>query len=221
MAVVQISESKEGDTNILLSVQELILQRAPYFHLGPIDMGCEKGSMTLVTGPNGSGKTTLLRALAGLFPSKKGIISFSCAAVKEGPACLLIESGKGLHSFLTVNQHLHIWAALSGPTAQYTKKERCKQIDKAIKMWELGSIKKRLSSSLSQGQKQRVLLARLSLSHHLIWLLDEPFQALDKKARATLRDVLRAHLDKGGMIVGVCHENSFPHISQKIEVGHD
>lgn len=218
MAVVQIFEDEGGGKDVPLNVRELVLQRAPYFRIGPLNMTCQKGSMTLVTGPNGSGKTTFLRALAGLFSPKKGVISFSCAAVRERATCLLIESGKGLHSALTVNQHLQVWAALSGSSDQFIKKERSKPIEKVSEIWGLSSIQKRLPSTLSQGQKQRVLLARLSLSRHLIWLLDEPFQALDTKGRTILTQVLSEHLGKGGMIIGVCHESSFPHITQKIEI---
>ena len=59
---------------------------------------------------------------------------------------------------------------------------------------------------LSQGQKRRVALARLLLSKATLWILDEPFTALDSAAVNVLQGILAAHLNNGGMVILTTHQ---------------
>jgi heme exporter protein A len=60
--------------------------------------------------------------------------------------------------------------------------------------------------SLSQGQKRRTALASLLLSESTLWILDEPFSALDVKAVDFLQSVISKHIDKGGMVILTTHQ---------------
>ncbi len=73
---------------------------------------------------------------------------------------------------------------------------------------------------LSAGQRQRVALARLALFDGALWMLDEPFTALDKASRALLESLIDRHLDDGGIVVIATHQAfTTRHQRQDIELG--
>jgi heme exporter protein A len=166
-----------------------------------------------VTGENGSGKTSLLRILCGLLPAEEGRILWhgeDIRACKERYLASLIYIGhlNSLKEDLTPVENVTISARLAGEEISEGK------IYEALEAVGLTRAVHRLPTRvLSQGQKRRVSLARLWLSPRPLWILDEPFAALDASATGLLMQRLRLHLDNGGIVIAATH--------QEIDVGAD
>jgi heme exporter protein A len=173
----------------------------------------QRGRLLAVTGENGSGKTSLLRMLCGLLPAEEGRILWQgvdVRACREHYLASLIYIGhlNSLKDDLTPVENVMISARLAGEEISEGKTRE------ALEAIGLARALQRLSTRvLSQGQKRRVSLARLWLSDRSLWILDEPFAALDASATGLLTQQLRSHLNNGGIVIAATH--------QEIEVGAD
>ncbi|MDJ0741658.1 MAG: cytochrome c biogenesis heme-transporting ATPase CcmA [Gammaproteobacteria bacterium] len=163
------------------------------------------GELLHLKGHNGSGKTTLLRALAGLLLPESGEIRWhgqNIRSLREEYSRHLLYLGhlNGIKGDLTAVENLRIGAVLDGFDLD----------DK--RAWQvLGDIGLRgredlPTKHLSQGQKRRVALARLLVNSARVWILDEPFTALDVAAVQLLQDVIHAHVDGGGIAIVTTHQ---------------
>jgi heme exporter protein A len=162
------------------------------------------GALTVV-GPNGSGKTTLLRALAGLTEASMRRIAWQHEPVAVRSAAwraqlAYVGHKAGHKEELTAAENLELACALEGGLATAADRRRA--------LTEVGLAARSDSpvKRLSQGQKQRLSLARLALSLRPLWLLDEPAAALDADARALLGALLARHLARGGVAVIATHD---------------
>jgi heme exporter protein A len=162
------------------------------------------GQTCQLVGPNGSGKTTLLMALCGLFEDYTGSIEWRnqsrALSVGEWPDVGLFMSPKlGLSPMLTPEENLSWFAGLMGLDVTQT------QILDALAQIGFDRRILRPVSTLSSGQQQRVKLARLFLGFRPVWVLDEPFTALDLAAVAHLEQVLWTHAERGGLVFFTSH----------------
>ena len=159
-----------------------------------------------VGGENGSGKTSLLRMLAGLSPVEAGEILW-----KEGRIAALGEEyrrnlaflghSNGLKDDLTAVENLRYALALAGLEAGDIA------LRAALGAQGLASVADLPARLLSQGQKRRVALCRLGFSADKpLWVLDEPFAALDAASVARVAAVVVAHLRTGGMAIFTTHQ---------------
>ena len=158
-----------------------------------------------VTGPNGSGKTTLLRILAGLTAPASGTIRLGGETVAPFDARLrdhVAFSGHhpALKDELTAVENLMALVALAGARAT------SEQIVKALERVQLTRQRMLPARVLSQGQRRRIGLARLTLVDKPLWILDEPTTALDSDGIALLTSLLRQHLDADGAAVIATHQ---------------
>ncbi|MCC6534300.1 MAG: cytochrome c biogenesis heme-transporting ATPase CcmA [Burkholderiales bacterium] len=170
-----------------------------------IDLAVSPGAALFLVGPNGSGKTTLLRALAGLTEPAAGEVRWNGrdAALRSAVWRMqLTYAGHkpGHKDELSVAENLELACDLDG--GQVGAAERAQALQRVGLARRAALQVKRLS----QGQKQRLTLARLSLSRRKLWLLDEPTAALDSDARVLLGDILRAHLARGGVALVATHD---------------
>jgi len=189
--------------------------------LEAIDLACARGERELfsglnvtvtpgllfaIVGENGSGKSSLLRMLCGLLPRERGVIRWNgtdIAGMKDEYTQHLTYLGhlNGIKDDLTPIENLQISAELFGDDRSVTSARE------ALQAVGLGRRVQALPTRvLSQGQKRRVALARLWLSRRLLWILDEPFAALDDVGTALLTEQLSRHLDAGGMAVVATHQ---------------
>lgn len=179
----------------------------------PVTFKLRAGDIIHIKGPNGIGKTTLLRCLAGLCEPAKGEITWcnEQASENEDYKKLLRFFGHklGLKSLLSVEENLK-W---SGSSSVLPGKI---ELEKVLECYELLNLKKRLVSSLSSGQKQRVALASLALSKSILWLLDEPFNSLDQRQCNRLMEAFQKHLANGGMILFSAHQSVPQGLSYKV-----
>ncbi len=170
-----------------------------------LDFTVETGQVLHVSGPNGAGKTTLLRILCGLTQPESGEVRWrgqSIGELKEEYAREVLYLGhlNGLKVELTPVENLMAWAALHG----FELGEEA--ILDALAAMALKGIDDLPVKVLSQGQKRRVALARLLLGRQPLWILDEPFVALDRHAVGVLEGAIGAHLDGGGLVVLTTHQ---------------
>jgi zinc/manganese transport system ATP-binding protein len=177
--------------------------------------GCfASGSLTAVVGPNGAGKTTLLRAIAGLHRAEAGEIDRGGLPVRRIgllPQALSLDRSFPIACRDVVA--LGAWARL-GPFRRLTA-ALADEVAEALAAVGLAGFERRLIGSLSAGQFQRVLFARLMLQRAPVLLLDEPFNAVDARTAADLLQVIRRWHEEGRTVVAVLHdldlvERAFP-----------
>lgn len=163
------------------------------------------GEWLYVGGVNGAGKTSLLRILCGLTPPDSGEVLFnnvSIARQKEHYQQDLCYLGhfNALQESLTVRENLGFAMALAGQLLDEAA------FQNALLRLGLGGRGSLLVRHLSQGQKRRVALARLALSSARLWILDEPYVAMDDQGIGVLAGLIDEHLAKGGMAVITSHQ---------------
>lgn len=166
------------------------------------------GGLLHVAGDNGSGKTTLLRILAGLGAVEAGEVLWRgepLPAVRETYAHDLVYVGHSasLKDDLSALENLQVSMLLAG---RAVKPQEARHALEAFGLEGCLGLPTRL---LSQGQRRRAVLARLGLSSDApLWILDEPFNALDKEAVLRLEALLTRHVDAGGMLVITTHQDA-------------
>ena len=186
----------------LLALDELTVQRGEIPLCEGVALHLSAGSICHLVGANGTGKTTLLMQLAGLLPVLTGAVYYQgLASLPIQP--LYVSHQLGIHPNLTVAQNLTFLLNLYGisPSAA--------DIDNALTWVGLQGFETISSSHLSAGQTRRITLARLYLLSPEVtplWLLDEPFTALDVDMVARMEDRLRDFAHEGGAILMTSHQ---------------
>jgi len=175
----------------------------------------EANQLMMLEGQNGSGKTTLLRSLCGLYLQDEGDILWDGVPIHKQDEnyrreLLYLGHLNGIKADLTVIENLRINAGLAGevPTVDV--------LMDALDTIGLYAFEDFPTSQLSQGQKRRVALARLLISKAKLWVLDEPFVALDIAAVELLQTIIANHVDNGGMVILTTHQE-VPLTSGKIK----
>lgn len=189
--------------------------------LEAIDLTCVKGERTLfreltftvpkggflsLTGENGAGKSTLLRLLSGLSSPDNGRICWDgrdITELKEEYVAKLSYVGhrNALKDDLTPIENLRTTSSTLGQALTFKAAQTALDSVGLNRNFHLFPTK-----VLSEGQRRRVALARLWFCTRPLWLLDEPFTALDSYATATLRERLNAHIREGGIVVMSTHQ---------------
>ena len=163
------------------------------------------GELLYLQGRNGSGKTSLLRMLCGLLPPAAGDIRWRGRPIgKLGEdyrreLCFLGHHN-AIKEELTPLENLTTSAALAGEAL-----DAGAALD-ALELLGLAGREELACRYLSQGQKRRVALARLASERRPLWLLDEPFVALDAAAVELVAGLIGAHLQRGGLAVLTTHQ---------------
>jgi len=163
------------------------------------------GELLHLQGHNGSGKTTLMRMICGLIAPAAGEVRWRGEDIRRQREAFhreLVYAGhKGaIKGDLTGVENLRIACRLAGVNVNEAEAWA------ALERMGLRGHEDLPARVLSQGQKKRVTLARLLLNGAPLWVLDEPFTALDKAAVAFLEQVIREHLAEGGLVVLTTHQ---------------
>jgi heme exporter protein A len=156
-------------------------------------------------GDNGVGKTSLLRIICGLSPADAGEVCWQDKTIQQNATAFrsslfYLGHGLSLKEELTALENLMSDAAVSGRTLSEP------QAMVALARMGLRGREHLPLRVMSQGQKRRTALARLLASQAPLWVLDEPFVALDAKAVDGLRGLLAEHVAHGGMVLFTSHQ---------------
>ena len=171
-----------------------------------LDLKIKPGTILRISGDNGSGKSSLLRILCGLLAPQSGEVIWGDQAIykdRDQFHSELIYLGHipALKADFTALENLISLALLGGQVT--TAKEALQALSAA----GLADQAHRVVRTLSQGQKQRIALARLRLPQpKSLWILDEPFNALDQKSNQLLQSLLVGHVKHGGIVALSSHQ---------------
>ena len=180
-----------------LTVQDLSCVRGGRVVFNGLSLQLQDGAGVELTGPNGSGKSSLLRVLAGFIPPAAGSIRFEGGEDEAslGEQCHYVGHLNGVKRALSVQENLAFWAEYLGG----------KDVDKALKAFDLENLAHIPAGMLSAGQARRLGLARLALAYRPLWLLDEPSVSLDAGSQKILSKAIIAHIKAGGMVIAATH----------------
>jgi len=189
----------------MLEVAALACRRGDRRLFSRLSFNVAEQTLLYVRGRNGSGKTTLLRALCGLLRADEGSIRWRgedihALAEEFNRALLYFGHLNGIKADLTGLENLRIAATLD----QNALSDEA--IVDALDRFGLGGFEDLPTRMLSQGQKKRVALARLILSKAPLWILDEPFTALDSDAVELLQALIAGQVADGGAVVLTTHQ---------------
>lgn len=189
-----------------LQAHQLTCVRGDLQLFADLSFDIQPGDALWVSGTNGSGKTSLLRMLCGLAAPAAGEVRWqgsNIRSLRDAFCSKLIYIGhaNGVKDDLLAWENLVVSTTLAG--APVTEDEA----HDALQQLGLGRAADLPTRALSQGQRKRVALARLSLGMGMpLWILDEPFTALDKSAVAALCGTISKHLAGGGMVIYTTHQ---------------
>jgi len=192
----------------MLEARELAATRGDTALFSGLAFSLAPGALLRVTGANGSGKTSLLRALCGLLMPSAGEVRWNgenVRALREEywKHLAYVGHADALKDDLTVEENLAIACALAGLQVSASR------AGSAIEGFGLSGRERLPARVLSQGQRRRAALARLAVSEALpLWILDEPFAALDAAAVERVQSLVGEHLARGGMVVLTTHQEA-------------
>ena len=173
-----------------------------------LSFAVRSGDLMQIEGPNGVGKTSLLRLVTGLALPEAGEIRWRGESIRRAREAfhgdlLYLGHAAALNDLLSPLENLRFACAAAGDAVD---EDDCVQALQRIGLADQLDLPARV---LSQGQRRRVGLARLFLSNaRPLWVLDEPFTALDVHAVADLAATLSAHCDAGGMVMLTTHQDA-------------
>ena len=164
------------------------------------------GQVGLLTGSNGSGKTTLLRVLAGLIPNEYGSIKYNNKNLKNNFS--ILGHKIGIKDEITPNDDLLFWSLVYG----------FNNFEDVLEKVNLLKYRNLKCKYLSQGQKQRLAIARLIISQKLLWFLDEPLSSLDKEGISLLKNIIRSHTQSEGIVLLSSHSDFLANYDLEIDM---
>jgi zinc/manganese transport system ATP-binding protein len=189
----------------IVTLQDLTVayERHPAIH--HISGSFAQGSLTAIVGPNGAGKSTLIKTIIGLLSPAQGKVTLN--GMKAADAAFLPQSTTIDDSFpISVMDVvlMGLWRKV-GAFRSIGRKERKIALD-ALALVGLAEFEGRNFGSLSAGQRQRVLFARLVAADSPLILLDEPFTALDARTTLDLLRLVQSWHEQGRTVIAVLHD---------------
>jgi len=191
--------------SVLLEVKDLFCERDERILFDNFSMQINAGEVVQIIGQNGSGKTSLLRILCGLSDAYEGELFWQNELIDDVrnsyyQSMLYVGHLSGVKGTLTAEENLQWMVQLDNSL------NKC-SIAHALKQVGLYGFEDVPCHSLSAGQQRRVGLARLYLSSAPLWILDEPFTALDKQGVAEKEALIAQHVSAGGSVILTTHHD--------------
>ena len=174
-----------------------------------VDLEIAPGEAVAIIGPSGSGKSTLLRIIAGLWEPDTGDIEIDGVPMDGVPArardVAMVFQSYALYPHLTVFRNL----ATPLELRRVPRAETERRVERAAELLDIAYLLNRKPTQLSDGQRQRMALARALVRNPAVFLFDEPLGNLDAQHRAQLRrEIVELHRRSGASLLLVTHEQS-------------
>ncbi|WP_318488792.1 cytochrome c biogenesis heme-transporting ATPase CcmA [Photobacterium leiognathi] len=215
----------------MLSVADLSCVRDERLLFDELSFTISSGELVQIEGHNGAGKTTLLRIIAGLGRADSGQVFWNQEDIHTAredfhQELLFLGHQTGVKRELTAFENLAFFQAMHKCNEGSDLKGSPKVTgDDAL--WQalahvgLAGREDVPAGQLSAGQQRRVALARLWLSNHKLWVLDEPLTAIDKQGVKVLENLFLSHVERGGMVLLTTHQDMFTNSNhlRKIKLG--
>ncbi|HSP57566.1 MAG TPA: cytochrome c biogenesis heme-transporting ATPase CcmA, partial [Halomonas sp.] len=187
-----------------LQAQGLACERDDRWLFEDLDLDIVAGEIVRIEGPNGSGKTTLLKILSGQLADYQGELFWNEVPMRQArdaflSSLLYLGHAAGVKAALTPLENLAWYQAMAGDPD--SEADRLAALDGV----GLAGFEDLPTGQLSAGQQRRVALARLELTPRPLWVLDEPFTAIDREGVAELEARLEAHAQDGGSVLVTTH----------------
>ena len=205
----------------MLEVNNLACTRGDRTLFRGVSFKLNAGGLLHVAGANGSGKTSLLRILCGLGAVEAGEVCWRGEVIRAlheayWREIVYVGHANALKNDLSAMENLRIASNLAGRPATEDS------VRDALNAFGLAACLQLPVRALSQGQKRRSALARLALSTRAsLWILDEPFAALDIDAVSHLEKLILAYMDSGGSVIFTTHQDAAisARITQRLDLG--
>ena len=193
-----------NQSKVVLSANELTCIREERILFDKLSFNINAGEIVQIEGPNGAGKTSLLRIIAGLSRPYAGEVDYLGQNINRcrdefNHDLLYLGHLAGIKNELTAEENLNFNLKISG----YDDFDTTDILSKV----NLGGFEEALAGHLSAGQHRRTALARLWHSNCRIWILDEPFTAIDKKGVEELEQLFIQHAKSGGCVILTTHQD--------------
>lgn len=190
-------------TNACLTFRDLTLGYGSHPAIHHLNGTIRKGSLTAVVGANGSGKSTLMKGIVGVLKPMEGAVT-RAPDVRTAYLPQQSELDRSFPARVVDLVSLGLWPK-RGLLGRYTKEDR-ESVSQALMAVGLGGFEKRPIDTLSGGQLQRTLFARVLLQDADLILLDEPFNAVDAKTVGDLIQLIKRWHGEERTIMVVVHD---------------
>ncbi|MGF1758372.1 cytochrome c biogenesis heme-transporting ATPase CcmA [Photobacterium sagamiensis] len=203
----------------MLSVEKLSCVRDERVLFDNLNFTVSNGELVQIEGHNGAGKTTLLRIIAGLGHADSGQVCWNNENIESAREdyhqdLLFLGHQTGVKRELTAYENLAFFQAMhTDKTDQDLTGQP--QVSGDNSLWQalaqvgLAGREDVTAGQLSAGQQRRVALARLWISNHKFWILDEPLTAIDKQGVKVLESLFLSHVARGGIVILTTHQDMF------------
>ena len=185
--------------NHLIEIDNISLLRNEKSILENISFQIKKSKALNLYGLNGSGKTSLLKIIVGMTEPTSGFIKNISGDEDLFKKTIYIGHKYGTKGNLTVEENLSYALTINSKNSQLA-------IKKALETYKMTQQKSMLTKNLSHGQQKKVSLMKTLITNSLLWVIDEPYSALDEESINIFNDTTKEYLENGGALIMTSHK---------------